>query len=348
MRTIGGPKPSRAGLTLVEVAISGAVIVVVLAAVSSMVSRSARGLRSSTNQTYQEERIQVALGNIERQLEYAAILTPSTRLSRTLGVDDEERAELVDATGFPDLGTLLLFPGQPNEERIDYRGLRRAPDAVTALVRGAHCSDATTHEANSLVLWAGSATALDDQNAPPPGLWEGIALDNGRDVYFRGDGTGVVFRRPVDPAGGGNYLDALGNVRWGANVAGQDTTDGWGCLYFAPESTVIEAALGADLNNDGDQADRIDLGRIRQRTWNAANPGESATDIALTPPIVMQEQCAPGADLDGDDRQDPLFLWDPVVARLRVRLFFLLDNPTSAPLVRSADMAVFLRNGSLE
>ncbi|MEO0651652.1 MAG: hypothetical protein AAFZ65_13330 [Planctomycetota bacterium] len=344
------PRPQRslAGMTLLEVVVSAAIIAVILAAVSQTMARSARTLQNATDQSYAESRVHVALDRIEQELEYAVVHVPNTRLASTLGAGNAAQAELLDATGFPNGGALLLYPGQPNEELIAYDGLSLGPDRILDLTRGARCTDPATHELDSLVLWAGCATALDDQAAPAANLWDGMALDNGRDVFYRGEGSGVVFRRPVDPAGNGNYLDQLGNVQWGANVAGSDTTSGWSCLYYLPEGTAVEATLGADLNNDGDQADTFDLGRIRMRSWDASDPDGELTDIGLTPPIVMQEDCAWGADLDADGREDPIFLWDPIVSRLRVRLFFLHTAPDAAPVVRDTDTAYFIRNGSLE
>ena len=103
-----------------------------------------------------------------------------------------------------------------------------------------------------------------------------------------------------------------------------------------------------DLNADGDEADTFDLGRIRMRSWDSANPGAPATDVALGPAFVLQEQCNWASDLDGDGFEDPMFLWDATQARLRVRLFVLEGTINARPSVERLETSVFLTNGSLE
>ena len=105
-----------------------------------------------------------------------------------------------------------------------------------------------------------------------------------------------------------------------------------------------EADVHRDLNGDGDRTDTFELGQIRARAWDTANPAVPASDIGLGPPVILQELCAHGRDLDGDGYDDPIFLWNPAEGRLHVRLFVLGRSKGEVPAVRKVETTIYLRN----
>jgi hypothetical protein len=82
------------------------------------------------------------------------------------------------------------------------------------------------------------------------------------------------------------------------------------------------------------------------RSWDATTPATDYIDVALGPPIVLQERCAWGGDLDGDGFEDPIFLWDREGGRLRARLFIMAAARKNVPQVRRVESTLFLRNGA--
>ena len=129
-----------------------------------------------------------------------------------------------------------------------------------------------------------------------------------------------------------------------ATVNGKHTLNGWSAFYFAPSLSLNEAELSSDLNRDGDREDVFDLGRIRLRSWDAADPKTPIQDVGLGPNVVLQERCRPGGDLDGDGFADPLLLWNASARRLHVRLFCAGQSAGGKYLVRRAESTIFLRN----
>ena len=93
--------------------------------------------------------------------------------------------------------------------------------------------------------------------------------------------------------------------------------------------------------------DVFDLGRIELVTWNAFTGGE-ATRVRLCPPIVMQERCNAGGDLDADGFDDPMFVWFPIEGRLEVRFFLALGVVNGRQVIRRTSSTIHLRNGALE
>jgi hypothetical protein len=192
-------------------------------------------------------------------------------------------------------------------------------------------------------MWAGLAEVLAQQDAPDAEDFDGLVDLPGRNLFFRGDGTGFSYRVPTDPAGGTDYLDG-DELRWGATVAGQPTLDGWACLHFVPRYVYAEAETGDDVNRDGDRTDVFEIGQIRRRTWNTTNPAVPASDLGLGPTVVVQERCNRGGDLDGDGFDDPIFLWDRDGRQLNVRLFVLGRANMDVPILRRVEATIFLRN----
>jgi hypothetical protein len=324
-----------------ELSIGLAIVTVLMLSVTSAVQREAGSLSSTIRRTDVERRARTMIDRIEAELEYAQAASPTAWLTAALGSGGGE-VEVSDVRGFPDRGTLLIGAGTAGEERLDYRALASGPDRFATLARGAQCTAATAHAEGDAVLWAGMATALDDQTAPPAAQWDGISREQNGQVFFRGDGSGFSYRVPTDADGDGDVFDGE-TITWGAVVAGTPTNDGWTAVYFEPAAVISELARGFDLNGDGDLDDVFDLGRIRLRSWDIFTG--DASDVALSTPVALQEQCNWGGDLDADGFADPIFLWMPNSGRLRIRLFLLTTGEHERSEVRTIEAVHFLRNG---
>lgn len=310
---------------------------------SMAVVESGRRFSSSTMQiTTVEDLAQQMLFRMERELATATGSTPKFSLPGALGAGDT--AVAVSSTlGFPPRGTLLVDRGTGREERIGYTSIESLT-RFAGLTRGEQCSAASDHPGDDGVdhLWCGLAEPLADQDAPAASEYDGIALEEGRQVFFRGDGTGFSYRVPVDPSGGNNPLNGH-DLFFGAVVGGVPTTDGWMALVYEPSDVFEESATGDDLNHDGDARDVFEIGQLRRLTWNTTAPGE-LDDLGLGPTSVIQERCNRGGDLDGDGFADPLFLWDADTNLLHVRLFVLGASRQDMPVVRKVESVMFLRN----
>ncbi len=149
------------------------------------------------------------------------------------------------------------------------------------------------------MLWSGLAEVLALTGTPAADLYDGQALESAGPVYFRGDGTGISYRMPTDPAGGREYF-ADGQLQWGAIVGQSPLLTGWSALYYVPVGTYAEAQSGIDINHDGDRTDVFDIGQIHRRSWNTSDPGNlDSREVAIGPSVVLQEHCHCGSDLDG-------------------------------------------------
>jgi hypothetical protein len=329
------------GFTVVEIAVSVAILATIFVATLAWLHRQTDALSTVSRFSFAEMRVQEALEALERELVFARGGQARAWLLADLS-SGETLELLVDGnTGFPDRGDLLLARGTSFEERIEYRALGMAPPAFNVLSRGMHCTDPDSHPEGSEVLWCGLAEPIGVQSNPPAELYDGISFELGRPTYFRGDGSGFSYQVPTDVDGSG-YFDG-NSIVWGATLDGRELRDCWSALVFQPDSTVSEADLRLDVNRDGDRDDEFDVGRLRKRTWNSADPAMPASDVAVGPSGVIQEHCRWGADLDGDGFDDPLFLWDAGRRRLHVRLFLLVVSQSES-IVRSAETVVFLRN----
>jgi len=332
---------------LVELTISLAVTSLILATVAISMSREARGLSEMANRDAEEQRVSEMLGRIENTLRFASGANPQAFLSGNLSAGQTAGMNVDTTLGFPAFGVLLLEPGTGAEERIAYDRINPVAQRFEELDRGAQCGSASLHPKNQIVRWAGMATPIENQLNPPPGTFDGLCLEPTGGVFFRGDGTGFSFRVPTDPGGGEDFLEN-GAVRWGATIDGQPTLDGWSALYYQEVGELLKAQAGADLNGDGDRIDIFDLGRIRMISWNAFAAGQEMTDVAMCPPIVLQERCNWGSDLDGDGFDDPLFMWEPETGCLHVRLFLAAGTVNGRQSVREIESILYLRNGALE
>lgn len=335
------------GFTLIELAISMAILSTIMVFMTVHLQREARGLRELQSVSNQERVVQDLLTKIETQLDFAQGVVPVAALASALPGGETFVVDVDRTDGFPDVGMLLLNAGNAAEERIAYTDMDPVDGALLQLTRGALGGAPRNHGSGAIVLWASSASVLTEQVAPPAGSFDGQSRELLADLFFRGDGTGFSYRVPVDPTGGTNYLGALG-VRWGAVVGGRPTEDGRACIYFEPVAQITEAARNFDFNNDGDLADAFDLGRIRQRSWDAVDGDNGSSDLPLCPPIILQERNAWGSDLDNDGFEDPIFLWTSASGRLRIRLFAIVGTVNQAEIVKRYETVLHLRNGAAQ
>lgn len=342
------PRPARrAGFTLVELAVSLAILAGLMGFLTVHLHQEARGMRELQALSNQERVVNELLAKVESHLDFAQGVVPAASLASALPANEDFVVDVDETDGFPDLGILLIDAGTAQEERVRYGDLDPAAGALLELERGAQGGAARAHASGAPVLWAGAATALEDQLAPAAGTFDGRSRELLGDVFYRGDGTGFSYRVPVDPAGGTDFLTAVG-VRWGATIGGTPTEDGRACIHFAPVAVVTEADRAFDFNRDGDLDDTFDVGQLRQRAWNAIDDAATSSDVALCPPIILQERDAWGSDLDADGFEDPIFLWTPRSSRLRVRLFAIVGAVHSTQVVKQFETVLHLRNGAAE
>ena len=328
----------RRGMTLIEVLISTTILTLVMTAAVVGVQREARGLSERVGSGTRERLIQELVQKIESRLEFAAAALPDGTLLQDFGGGS---GMWIDSTlGFPPIGSVLVDPGTSHQERLGYRGLDALEHVLFINEEGLDCTEPSSHAKGAHVLWTGSATAIENQENPLENQYDGEASGAFGTVFYRGDGTGFSFRVPTDPEGGSQYFDTKG-VRWGATVAGKATTQGWASIFWLPVHTYSEKTLGRDINSDGDRLDEFQVGRLHYTAWNAFENDVESTHVGLCPPIVLQEKCNHGGDLDGDGFDEPIFLWNPLDSSLHVRLTIL----TSEGGLETVQTTVFLRNG---
>ena len=340
-RTAQLPRRARAGFTINEILFATTIMTVVLLASFIAMQRDTQLQRSSLSISVAEKKAQSMLYKLERELSDARGASPTATLTGALG-PGAGTADVTNTLGFPDQGFLLINRDNGAREIARYTGLGGLT-SITGLDRGQQCTSPSNHGTGDAIMWAGVAEPIPLQVNPPASQWDGQALEPTGTVFYRGLGAGFSYRVPTDPAGGTDFLDG-DDLQWGETVRGTPTLDGWGAIYFNPVAVFSEPATGEDLNNDGDTLDLYDIGQIRRRTWDTANPGAGATDVGLGPTVILQEQCNWGADLDGDGFNDPMFLWDETRRTLHVRLFVIGNAPGAATIVRRVESMIFLRN----
>lgn len=332
---------ARAGFTLTEALIATSITAVVLLSSYGLLQQDAHVSQSSLGIAVAEARAQSMLHGLERELADARGASPTATLVHALSSNDTSAARVSSTLGFPPASYLLLSRGTNAVERVSYASI--TDDRFQTLVRGVMGTDPANHSANGELLWGGLAEPIELQVNPSASLWDGRASIGGRTVFYRGDGTGFSYRTPTDPTGGSDFLDG-DDLRWGATVRGVPIADGWCALVYDAREEYVEARTGDDLNKDGDVNDTFDVGQIRRRTWSTDAPATPGDDVGLSPTCVLQERGRPGADLDGDGLQDPMFLWDGTRRELSVRLFVLGRSREDAPIVRKVETVIFLRN----
>jgi prepilin-type N-terminal cleavage/methylation domain-containing protein len=331
------------GFTLVELAIASAVLAVVLTIGFGIVVREHRMTRSAVAIGVAEVHAQDMLNRLTRVIGDAEGELPRALVATNLGAGATGSLDVDTTLGFPDQGILLLERGTGSMERIAYDALGAGGASFRGLARGVQCTSAHGHTQGASVLWGSLAQVVPLSGSPPPSDYDGRALEPEGQSFFVGDGTGFSYRLPTDPNGGTDVLQGDG-IRWGAVAGGAPTLTGWAALVFVPVSIVSEDEIHVDLDHDGDETDTFEVGQIRARAWDTANPATPASDIGLGPPVILQELCGHGHDLDGDGYDDPIFLWNPIEGRLHVRLFVLGRSKGEVPAVRKVETTLFLRN----
>lgn len=332
-----------AGLTLIEVSISGAIMALVLTAMVVGVQRETRGLSNIVNTTTRERQAQEIVARVEAELEYGAAAMPSAFLQGSVGATSSSMT-LDNSQGFPPQGVALVDPGGASQSRYTYTTLNPGAHSLGGIQQDADCPPAANAGIGTPVLWDGAAFAIPNQASPPANQFDGTALGITGPVFFRGSGTGFGFRVPTDPAGGSNFFDAAG-VTWGGTVAGNPSLSGWSAFDFEPVDQVDEATLGIDVNLDGDQVDAFDIGRLCLRTWDVNNVGGDR-NVSLGPAMVLQERCNYGSDMDGDGFDDPIFLWNEVDQTVTISLTVHAGFLNEIPVIRRVQTTVFIRNGT--
>lgn len=340
-----GRQPRPSGFTLVEMMIALTIVSIILLATAASLQREAESVGELQRLSYSERLIQDLFTKIEQRLDFSQGVNPTTTLASDLSGGGTAGFVIQETLGFPFEGTAIIEPGTAAEERVTYSSLAPGVSELAQLVRGVRGTAPTGHPANSVVLWEGVSFPIEDQVAPAAGTFDGQTDDLRGPVFYRGDGVGFTYRRPVDPAATGTFIDA-GGIRWGATVGGADTTDGCACLVFSPIGVVTEAERNFDINNDGDMDDTFDLGGISDLAWNIINPALGTSSLELVSPILLQEQDNYGGDLNGDGFDDPMFLWTPDSGRLRIRLFALLGDVNGREIVKRFETVLYLRNGA--
>ena len=334
----------KAGFSLIEVALATVLLVMFMAGAMTLMGGWSKGLQERSKLTASATRTQEMLNRIERQLTYANGLVPETTLTVGLSAGVTSHVEVALTDGFPDRGILLIDRGTGAAERVLYTNFDPATRRLQNLTRALQCTDDGSHVAGASVRLAALANPIDPAIVnPTPNQFDGRANEITGPVFFVGDGTGFVFQVPTDPNGGTNFLDG-GQVTWGATVAGQASLDGCSTLFFQPNAQLTEVEARTDLNRDGDLTDTYDLGKIVMRTWNQADPAQPVIETGLCPDIVLQEQCNWGGDLDGDGFDDPMFLWDPEIASLHIRLTIFDGTVADRAVWSNVESTIYLRN----
>jgi len=179
----------RAGFTLVELAISMALVASIMAFMTVHLHREARGLREMQSMSHSERVVNDLLTKIEAHLDFAQGTIPMATLASPLPGGESFVVDLDQSGGFPDQGLIRVNPGNASDERVRYLDLDPTAEALLQLERGAQGGTTRTHAAGSLVLWNGSAAVLEEQLAPPAGTFDGQSREMLADLFYRGDGT---------------------------------------------------------------------------------------------------------------------------------------------------------------
>ena len=348
MRSQHRPTTQRlAGFTLVEMMIALSIVSIIMLATMASLQREATSISELQRLSYSERLIQDLFTKIEQRLDFGQGLNPTSSLTSGINAGSTGSLALQDPLGFPYEGTVIIEPGTASEERIEYANLVPGTSELVTLTRGANGTTPTSHPSNSLIVWEGAAYPTDDQLSPAPGTFDGQTNDMRGPVFFRGDGVGFTYRRPIDPARTGTFIDS-GGIRWGATIGGADSIDGCACLVFSPIAVITEAQRNFDINSDGDMDDTFDLGGITDLAWNTSDPTLGTSSLELVSPILLQERDNYASDMDGDGLDDPMFLWSPESGRLRIRMFALLGDVNSRDIVKRFETVLYLRNGAAD
>jgi len=337
------PSTPVAGFSLVEVIIASTIMTVILLGVTSATYKQSQALSAQAQRAFVESRTTQFVARLESELRVAQGFTPTAWLVGGIGSGTGGTIRVDTTLGFPDEGRLLIDRGTAWVEVIAYEEFDDSPASFWNLGRGTQCTTDLAHADGTQVYWASMAEAIEDQVSPSPDQYDGIASELSGPVYFRGDGTGFSFKVPTDPSGGTDFLSD-GEVQWGAMISGQPVLGGHSCLRFEPVAVVTEAGRSTDLNGDGDEDDTFDLGRIRWRSWDPADPDLPSSEFGLGPTVILQERCNWGGDLDNDGFSDPIFLWMPATNQLHIRMRIIAGRLNNITTTRVIDSLLYLRN----
>ena len=340
-RTEGQQK--RGGYTLLELTFSVMIYVVILLSTLGMLERDTRLSQSVLSTTHVEQMAQELIFRLKDELANAQGANPMAIITEDLDHHSTDFLRVDSTLGFPSQGTLVLDRGTPLEERLAYSELDNSEEYFRVLARGQNCTEAKDHLTGSELIWGGLAEPIALQENPSVDQYDGLAMGVLGPVYFRGDGTGFAYRKPVDPSGGTDLMEG-DKLKWGSVVSNVPTLDGWSALAFQPRYTFSEEKTGHDINNDGDKLDVFDVGVIGRRRWVAGDTDWDTDEINMGPSAVMQEQCNWGSDLDGDGFDDPIFLWNKDTRQLQLSLFVIGGIASGNPIIRKVESTVFLRN----
>jgi type II secretory pathway pseudopilin PulG len=345
-------KHSQRGSTLIEVTFSTAILSVLLLSIFGVLERQGQLGTATLSTAITENRAIELASRLRRELVSARGKRVRCVLTAPLSAGASGSGSVLEVsttTGFPPTGTLLVDAGTGSFERIEYASLDLDEREFGELSRGLGGTIASSHSVTSeWIWWSGMACPVEGV----AGVDQGTAWLNGREVPFRGDGLGFSYRVPVDLDGGvgmPDYLDGL-EPAWGAITrSGPDGAlapngSGWCAISYEPNSEITEVEFGSDINKDGDESDIFEIGRLVKHTWDTLDPLVPVHRQALGPSCILQERDAPGADLNGDGYEDPLFLWDADTRILSVRLFLFARGLPDQPTIRIIDVRVFLRN----
>ncbi len=341
------PRPcAKAGYSAIELSFSVSIFVVVLLSSLAMVDRDTHLSRSSLSIGTVETLAQEMLFELEREIINAAGETPLATLDAPFGPGESATLSVDSTVNFPPNSGLILDWNKENTEVIAYQTFSNDQENFLQLERGQECTQASGHDFQASALWSGLGLVAAQQVPAPAGFGRQASELTGP-MWFAGQGTGFVYRVPVDPVdpmNGTAFLDG-DDIMWGAPLdAAIDPRDCYVSVYFQPRTTLSEAQARDDINNDGDQLDVFDVGQIRRIVWDSTDPGAAPQDIGLGPTAVLQEQCNYGSDLNGDGFADPLFLWDPRTRQLHVRIMVVGASVADLPIVRMVESIIYLRN----
>ena len=334
----------QAGIGLIEASIAITLLAVTIMATFSLLDSSRRFASSSLEAAAVADLAQDLVYDVERELTGAAFYIPAAPLVLDLAANDTSAASLASTAGFPPMGEIVIDRGGALEEVVSYTSLHADGTQLLGLSRAQACTQGAAHLAGpGDVLWRGLAELIDDQGTPPASAYDGSAQGEEGLEYFRGQGTGLVYRIPIDTTGSGSVLDE-NTLQWGAvlNEFGP-TTDGYVAIYYSPRDTYDENIHGFDVNRDGDTEDVFDIGQLRRVTWDASDPTHME-DIGIGPSAILQEQCAWGSDLNGDQAEDPMFLVNETRRTLHMRFYLIGRSNPQLPIIQHVESVVYLRN----
>lgn len=134
-------------------------------------------------------------------------------------------------------------------------------------------------------------------------------------------GDSLSYQLPIER--GAARSDTHAPTEWGIVANGVPISGGRATLRFVADSQLDEAALSVDLNGDGDQRDRFELGHLERLL-------PDGTIEQLTGSWILQPAGDHGNDVDGDGKVDPIFALDGSGSATIARLSLVVAVPTGS------------------